>query len=199
MFRIATPIAAVAALAVAVAGCGSSSSNSSSNNSKPVNPAQAENSPPGDIPDNQAFVKFTPPSGGYSVKVPEGWAQTKQGTAVNFTDKLNSIAMDSHAAANAPTVATVRSSELPKLAKTTPGYAAGTVTTVKRKGGKAVRITYNATGKPDPVTGKTRTNAVERYEFFKNGKEVDLVLTGPKGADNVDPWKIVSDSLTWGG
>jgi hypothetical protein len=190
MFRIATPIAAVAALAVVVAGCG--------NNSKPVTPAQAENSPPGDIPDNQAYVKFSPPLGGYSVKVPEGWAQTKQGTAVTFTDKLNSITMDSHPAAKAPTVASVKSGELPKLAKTTTGYKAGSVSTVSRKGGKAVRITYVATGKPDPVTGKTRVNDVERYEFFKNGKEADLVLAGPKGADNVDPWKIVTDSLTWG-
>jgi hypothetical protein len=176
-----------------VAGCGNSSSHSSS--SKPVNPAQAENSPPGDIPDNQAFVAYTPPGGGYSVKVPEGWAQTRSGNAVTFTDKLNSVTMSSRAGAKAPTVASVKSTELPKLAQSTPGYKAGSVSTVKRKGGKAVRITYVATGKPDPVTGKTRTDDVERYEFFKNGKEVDLVLTGPKGADNVDPWKIVTDSL----
>jgi hypothetical protein len=24
-----------------------------------------------------------------------------------------------------------------------------------------------------------------------------LTLSGPKGADNVDPWRIVSDSLKW--
>jgi hypothetical protein len=60
-----------------------------------------------------------------------------------------------------------------------------------------VRITYLASSRPDPVTGKTRTNAVERYLFVRNGKQVVLSLSGPKGADNVDPWKLVTDSLTW--
>ena len=29
------------------------------------------------------------------------------------------------------------------------------------------------------------------------GKDVVLTLSGPKGADNVDPWRIVTDSLRW--
>ena len=33
--------------------------------------AQADSGPPGDIPDNQAFVTFR--GAGYSLKVPEGW------------------------------------------------------------------------------------------------------------------------------
>ena len=40
--------------------------------------AQSErrrDSPPGDIPDNQAFVRY-PAGGDYSVKVPEGWARS---------------------------------------------------------------------------------------------------------------------------
>jgi hypothetical protein len=73
------------------------------------------------------------------------------------------------------------------------------VSTVDRRSGKAVRITYLAAAKKDPVTGKTRTNAVERYLFFHNGREAVVTLSGPKGADNVDPWKIVTDSLRWVG
>jgi hypothetical protein len=71
------------------------------------------------------------------------------------------------------------------------------VTTVGRKAGQAVRITYRADSAPDPVTGKTIADAVERYEFWHSGQEVALTLSGPTGADNVDPWKLVSDALQW--
>jgi hypothetical protein len=49
------------------------------------------------------------------------------------------------------------------------------------------------------VTGKRRTDAVERYLFFHHGREAILTLSGPKGADNVDPWRIITDSLRWTG
>jgi hypothetical protein len=73
----------------------------------------------------------------------------------------------------------------------------GNVTTVTRTAGKATRITYQAKSPADPVTGKSRTNAVERYVFLHKGKAIVLTLSGPKGADNVDPWKIVTDSLSY--
>jgi hypothetical protein len=38
---------------------------------------------------------------------------------------------------------------------------------------------------------------VERYEFWRAGREVVLTLAGPVDADNVDPWRTVSDSLRW--
>ena len=44
---------------------------------------------------------------------------------------------------------------------------------------------------------KAGIDAVERYVFFNNGTQVTLTLSGAKGADNVDPWKIVSDSVKW--
>jgi hypothetical protein len=47
------------------------------------------------------------------------------------------------------------------------------------------------------VTGKVVRDAVERFEFWKAGEEAILSLSGPQGADNVDPWQIVSDSLHW--
>jgi hypothetical protein len=193
-----TPIALVVLLAV-LAGCGGSSSSSSSSAppSKTVDPNAKEVSPAGDIPDNQAFVAYSPPSADYSVKVPEGWARSAAGGAVTFTDKLNSIRMEEGAATGGPSAAAARRTELPQLAKQAKGFKPGSVSVVKRTSGPAVRITYLATSLPDPVTGKTRTNAVERYLFVRNGKEVVLTLSGPKGADNVDPWKLVTDSLTW--
>jgi hypothetical protein len=154
-------------------------------------------SPSGDIPDNQAYVRYQVPGAGYSLKVPEGWARTAKGGAVTFTDKLNSIRLESAPAASAPTVASATAKEVPALAGSVPGYQAGGVTSVSRSAGPAVRITYMAASPADPVTGKSHTDAVERYIFFKNGRTAVVTLTGPKGADNVDPWMIVTDSLTW--
>jgi hypothetical protein len=188
-------VAAVAAgLALVVAGCGASSADNSSN---AQNPNAPEVSPPGDIPDNQAFVAYTPPGAGYSVKVPEGWARTSSGGAVTFTDKLNSITMEAFPAQAPPTVSGVKGSDLPKLAKTVNGFQAGKVTTVTRNAGKGVLVTYLADSKASPVTGKVGSDAVERYVFFHRGKDVVLTLQGPKGADNVDPWRIVTDSLRY--
>ena len=36
-----------------------------------------------------------------------------------------------------------------------------------------------------------------RYEFFRNGQTVALTLAGPLGADNVDPWRHITDSFRW--
>jgi hypothetical protein len=192
-----TPIALALLLTVVIAGCGGPSSSSSTTSpSKTVDPNAQEVSPAGDIPDNQAYVAYSPPGADYSVKVPEGWARSAAGGAVTFTDKLNSIRMEEGAAKGAPSVASAKS-ELPQLAQQVKGFQLGKVSVVKRTSGPAVRITYLASSRPDPVTGKTRTNAVERYLFVRNGKQVVLTLSGPKGADNVDPWKLVTDSLTW--
>lgn len=174
-----TTIAAVALVALVAAGCGGRGA--SSGNTTEVSPA-------GDIPDNQAFVPFTPPRGGYTVKVPEGWAQTGKGRATTFTDKLNSITVEA-----APARAAMTVSEARQAAPARPAH----VDTVRRSAGQAVRTKYLATSKPDPVTGKVTKDAVERYVFFHNGRRVVLTLSGPNGADNVDPWKIVSDSLRW--
>jgi hypothetical protein len=197
--RTRSAAAAVAVLALGAAGCGSSSSSSSNPPaaSGGATKTTAEVSPSGDIPDNQAYVAYSPSGGGYSVKVPEGWARTTTGGVTSFTDKLNSIQMQTQPAAVAPTTGDARRSELPKLAKSVAGFKAGSVSTVTRSAGKAVRITYQASSPADPVTGKSHTEAVERYVFFHNGKDVVLTLSGPKGADNVDPWKIVTDSLRY--
>src|SRR5256885_9147775 len=173
MFRTATALALAAALAAA--GCGSSSPSS-----KP-NTHQADQSPPGDIPDNQAYVTYRPPGAGYSVKVPEGWARTASAGAVTFTDKLNSIRLEAVSAAKA----------------SRPPNAHTKLSKVRRTAGAATRATYLANSAPDPVTGRRRLDAVERYVFVHGGRAAGLTLSGPKGADNVDPWRIVTDSLPW--
>ena len=191
-------MAAVAALVAGVAGCGGSSSPGApggSGQAATVDPNGAEVSPAGDIPDNQAFVAYSPPGGGYSVKVPEGWARTTTGGVTSFTDKLNRIRMQTRPARSALTAREARRSEIPHLSKQVAGFQAGSVSIVTRSAGNAVRMTYDARSPTDPVTGRSRADAVERYVFFHRGKDVVLTLSGPKGADDVDPWRIVTDSL----
>jgi hypothetical protein len=182
MSRILVGATLAAAVALAAAGCGSSGTSSSTSSStaasKPAAPTGPEKSPAGDIPDNQAYVAYR--GSGYSVKVPEGWARTTAAGAVTFTDKLNSVRIESQAAAAA--------ASKPAGAK---------VSTVSRPAGRAARITYVAKSAPDPVTGRKVDDAVERYVFTHGGRAVVLTLSGPTTADNVDPWKLITSSLRW--
>ncbi|WP_445152188.1 hypothetical protein [Baekduia sp. Peel2402] len=171
----------LATIVVPIAGCGGGSSATATSShagtaaTTPAKAAAPEVSPPGDIPDNQAFVRYAPPGAGFSVKVPEGWSRTQPDGAVVFTDKLNSIRLESRP----------------------PARRAGKASSVHRTAGTAQKLTYMMRSVPDPVTGKRVTDAVERYVFTKGGRTAVLTLSGPKGADNVDPWRIVTDSLRW--
>src|SRR5206468_2782805 len=103
---------------------------------------------------------------GLVVKVPEGWSRTMSGGAVTFTDKLNSIRIET-AAARAPlTVASAKRHEVPRLAQSFKGFSLERVATVRRHAGEAVRMSYLAKAPANPVTGKATTDAVERYVFF---------------------------------
>jgi hypothetical protein len=166
--------------------------------------AQGQESPPaGDIPDTVAFVPYTPPDGRFTVSVPEGWSRTGTGTGtdaaglVSWTDKLNAAAVELRPAATAPTPASVQAADLPALAAQ-PGYRAGAVSTVLRRAGQAVLVTYRVSSPANPVTGRTYPNAVERYSFFRNGTEAVITLSGPVGADNVDAYRTITDSFRWG-
>ena len=160
-------------------------------------PATAETNPAGDIPDNQAFVPYAAPDSTFSVSVPEGWARTSQGPATIFTDKLNSVRIESQARPTAPDASSVEASEVPALRSSVSGFHGGQVTTVQRKAGAAVLVSYEAVAAPEPVTGRSITDSVQRYEFWKSGQQVTLTLSGPKDADNVDPWRLITDSLRW--
>jgi hypothetical protein len=194
--RIARVLFAGPATVLAVlAGCGGGSGGSTS----AVNPNAKEHNPPGDIPDNQVFVPYRPGGGGFVVKVPEGWARRVKGSTVTFTGNLNSVAVQSLPAQRAPTIAAVRRTLVPQLAKTTSGFRLVAVNTLRRPAGPAVHLVYQSASKANAVTGKRSLQTVERYLFFHNGREVVLTLAGPRGADNVDPWRTVSTSLRWTG
>ena len=158
--------------------------------------AATETPPPGDIPDTTVYVAYRPASGQYEVKVPEGWARTVSSTGVSFTDKLNSVTIQTVRGAT-PTVASARTAEVPRIQGSVHGFSLTGVSTVSRAAGTAVLIRYSADSQPDPVTGKVFRDAVERYEFYRNGTEAVVTLAGPAGADNVDPWRKVTDSFRW--
>ncbi len=181
-----------------VAGCGGSSSSSSAR--RPSTRTPSEVSPPGDIPDNQAFVAYTPPGAGYSVKVPEGWARTAAGGAVTFTDKLNSIRLEAAAAAGGADrrreARATRAAEA--RARSVKGFKPGKVDRGDAHGrhGGADHLPRRRAGRPGDRqdAAPTRSSATSSST---RASEVVLTLSGPKGADNVDPWRIVTDSLRW--
>lgn len=165
--------------------------------SQPAAAAATEPNPPGDIPDNQAYVAFGPAGGGYSVKIPEGWSRTSTGATTSFSDKLNRIEVSMGAAPTKPTLASVTHTDVPFVKATVAKFAMGKATSVLLTGGSAILLTYQGDSAPSQVTGKVVRKAFERFTFYRAGKRVDLTLSGPSNADNLDPWRIVSDSLRW--
>ncbi len=192
--RTTSLLAAAALSIVGVAACGGPASPAPPRASSP---AATESNPPGDIPDNQAFVEFSPPGGSLSVKVPEGWAQTSSAAATVFTDKLNRIEIQVSKSPVEPTTGSVTSTDVAKLQASVPKFAQPKVTGTARAVGPVVLLTYQGDSQVDPVTGEVVRDAFERYTAYRNGTRIDLTLAGPVNADNVDPWRIVSDSLRW--
>jgi hypothetical protein len=190
---------ALFAMVTLLAGCAASGSGGSGSaaDSGTATTSAPESNPAGDIPDNQAFVPFTADGGLFTVSVPEGWARTTDGTATIFTDKANTVRIETTDRADAPDTESVQVDELPAIASSTPGYRPGKVSAVQRTAGPTIVITYQGTSAPNPVTGKTGTDAFERYDYWHNRHEAILTLSGPVGADNVDPWRTITDSLQW--
>jgi hypothetical protein len=183
---------ALLTVVLALSGC-TPSAPAGTGSSAPATEAAAA----GDIPDNQQYVPFTGGSGDYSITVPEGWSRADQQSRAVFTDKLNSIGLEETGAPTSPTVASTKADAVPALQKSEPKFSLSGVEAFTRKGGSGVLIRYLADSPADPVTNKVVRDSVELYLFWKNGKEVAVRLAAAQGADNVDPWKIVTDSFTW--
>jgi hypothetical protein len=155
----------------------------------------AEKNPPGDIPDNLAFIGYTNTSGRYRFTHPEGWAETTRSSSVTFTDKLNGVQAMTGTATTAPTIASARQQDVPALARSQAAFELRDVTAVSLPAGPGVQIVYRRNSAPDPVTGRQYRDEVERYELVSGGREVIVELFGPVGADNVDAYKTMITSL----
>ncbi|MEP6759861.1 MAG: hypothetical protein ABJA93_00660 [Sporichthyaceae bacterium] len=174
---------------------GTPSSVSQSPTVSKVAPVPVESNPPGDIPDNLAFVRYTNAAGHYTFTHPEGWARTVNGVQVRFTDKLNGVTVESAPAPAARTVASAKANDVPRLRQSVPAFQLRNVTEVSVPGGTGVQIVFRRNSDPDPVTGKVFRDEVEEYLLYKNGRLVRMDLYGPVGADNVDAYRTMSGSL----
>jgi hypothetical protein len=150
----------------------------------------------GDIPDNQAFVRYTNAVGGYSLEIPEGWARTVQGASTRFEAKLNSISVSVSSATVAPTAASARLNEVKALQKDS-GVKVRLVQDLKLPVGNVVLMRFDSQSRLNEVTGQRVPLENDLYVFFKKGRQVQLTMSAPKGADNVDAWNRVARSFTW--
>ena len=155
-----------------------------------------ERNPPGDIPDNQVFVSYSSPAG-FSLKVPEGWSRSTTDGGARFFDKYDVIEATVGQADVAPTAASARAKEVPALEASGHAVKVTSVKDVRLAAGPAVNISYLANSEPNAVTNKRIRLEHERFIFFNGGKTVTLDLAAPAGADNVDQWRLISDSLHW--
>ncbi|MEA2422255.1 MAG: hypothetical protein QOF55_1354 [Thermoleophilaceae bacterium] len=187
---------------IVLAGCGGSSSKTSSGSasagggsSNGALAADARSAATGDIPDNQNFLTFKDTKDGFSMKYPEGWTQNRARGGVTFQDK-NNLVRAAVASGPAPTIASV-TAELAKLKAKQPSLAPKTPQKVTIKGQPVIKVTYTTTSAPNQVTGKRVVLMVDRYEYAKNGKVAVLDLGTPTGVDNVDAYRMMSESFTW--
>jgi hypothetical protein len=149
----------------------------------------------GDIPDNQVFLTFDNPAGGWSMKYPEGWAQSGAAGDITFQDKNNIVHVVIRDGA-APSVASVQA-DLAALAAGDPSFKAQKPADMTVGGKPMIKVVYEKASAPNPVTGKQVTLAVDRYVFAQNGKVAVVDLGTPKGVDNVDGYRLMIESFKW--
>src|SRR4051794_7177097 len=163
-------------------------------------PALAKKSPPplqgeaaaaaaGDIPDNQVFLVYRNTIDGYSLEVPEGWARSGRSGTVTFRDK-NNIVRVVVSRGNVPG-ASALGRELAGL------HTSGRPHAVKVGAGRALEVTYATVSAPNPVTGKRLKLSVDRYYVGGHGRYAVIDLGSPVGVDNVDAFRLISNSFRW--
>jgi hypothetical protein len=127
---------------------------------------------------------------------PEGWTVKQTTDGVTFKDKNNLVRI-AVAAGPAPT-ATAAQTQLAMLKRSDPTLAPGAAQTILLAGRPAVKITYTTQSAPNPVTGRSVTLKVDRYELDRGGQVATIDLGTPTGVDNVDAYKKMIASYRWG-
>ncbi len=191
-----------------VAGCGGSKTAAPTTTAgAPTTPAPTAQSSPnalqgeakaaatGDIPDNQVYVVFTNTRAGYSIKYPEGWAQSGSGSRVTIYDK-NNLVRTVVQPGGKPTLAEV-SAELQALKTTTPSLRFQPPQRVQISGRPAIKVVYTTESPPNPVTNKSVQLTVDRYYLAQGGKRAVIDLGTPVGVDNVDGYRLMVQSFRW--
>jgi len=152
--------------------------------------------PPGDIPDNQAFVEYRSPLG-FVLKTPEGWPRRELPDGVVFADKYGTVAVEVTASAAPPTIASAKQGQAVALEALPTAVAVSKVTSVTLPSGPVTMIAYASNSAPNAVTGKAIRLENEQYLLWQGGKLATLTLSAPFGADNVDQWQLMVRSFQW--
>ena len=100
-------------------------------------------------------------------------------------------------ASAAPTAASGRANEAKQIQSQGKAVTINGVSEANLPGGKAVVIKYTSNSDPNPVTNKRVRLENIVYIFYKNGKEADIRVWAPQGADNVDQWNRMANSFRW--
>jgi hypothetical protein len=120
------------------------------------------------------------------------------GSDVKFTDKFDGEQVALSKTAMPPTVSSVQRDQAPALQR--HGRAV-TIQGVKTKsmphGNAVVYVVYTSNSAPDPVTGKQIRLDNVTYYYYHQGTLASLTLWAPRGADNADQWKRISESFRW--
>ncbi|MDE2369869.1 MAG: hypothetical protein KGN16_12945 [Burkholderiales bacterium] len=161
-----------------------------------VAPMPVEKNPPGDISDNQAFVAWRSPLG-FSIQVPEGWARHDLADGALFSDKYNAVRVTVTPSPAAPSIASVRANEVAALQRLPKAVEVLDVRALTLPAGPAVVVRYRANSDPNPVTDKAIRLDCEGVFLWRAGRLATMTLSAPVGADNVDPWRVVTRSFAW--
>lgn len=159
-------------------------------------PVAAEKNPPGDISDSQVFVTYTSPLG-FAIKAPEGWSRQERPDGARFADKYGSLDVSIRSATNTVTPESVKANDAPALEHDGHAVKISAISGVKLPAGPAVLIKYTSNSEANAVTGKKIRLEHDRYLVAANGKFATIDFSAPAGADNVDQWKLMSESFSW--
>ena len=160
-------------------------------------PVPAESNPPGDIPDTTVYVPYQAAAGHFQLRVPEGWSRSSNPSSTTFSSNLNSITASWMPMAAAPSVSAARATTVPALRAGTLAFRLQAVRAVPLAGGTAIEIIYQVNSQPNAVTGRQYRLVIERFELQRAGRLAVVSLSSAVGSDNVDPWRIVSESFRW--
>ena len=170
-----------------LAGCSGGSRVQTANSpSRIATPNAAQTNPPGDIPDSQAFVRFSLP-GKYSVLYPEGWSQSGTSADTIFASSYNGEQLLSQAPADPAFV----------IHRMFPGVRNIVVHRQTQPNGLVATATFTSKSLPDAITGRSAPLENAAFFFVKGHRETILNLWAPAGSDNVDQWKKISASFRW--
>jgi len=128
-----------------------------------------EHNPPGDIPDNQVFIKYVSPAG-YELQLPEGWLRKIGGDTVTLADNYDTIGIALTSATQAPTASSVKTGDVSQLLRNGHGITIKEVSVANLKAGPAIEVAYHSNLEPNAVTGKQTRLDHERLSYFMSAR-----------------------------